>query len=63
MDPGAYDSSKAKFEDWWIKMKAWLDCNPKQFAYINANGDEIIHGKNYITPSSPAFRAPKEVTL
>lgn len=28
-------------------MKAWLDCNPKQFAYTDANGNEIINGKNY----------------
>lgn len=45
-DPGTYDRSKAKFEDWWTKMKAWLDCNPKQFAYIDADRDEIINGKN-----------------
>ena len=45
-DPGTYDGSKAKFKEWWTKMKAWLDCNPKQFSYIDANGDEIINGKN-----------------
>lgn len=27
-------------------MKAWLDCNPKQFVYIDTDGDEIINGKN-----------------
>ena len=46
MNPGIYNGSKAKFKDWWTKMKAWLDCNPKQSAYTNADGDEIIYGKN-----------------
>ena len=46
-DLGTYDGSKAKFEDWWTKIKVWLNCNPKQFAYIDADGDEIINGKNY----------------
>ena len=45
-DSGTYDSSKAKFEDWWTKMKTWLNCNPKQFAYINVERDKIINGKN-----------------
>ena len=27
-DPGPYDSSKAKFEEWWMKAHAWMDCNP-----------------------------------
>ena len=46
IDPRIYDGSKVKFEDWWTKMKAWLNYNPKQFAYIDADRDEIINGKN-----------------
>ena len=26
-DPGEYDRSKAKFEEWWAKMQAWLMVN------------------------------------
>ena len=26
-DPGEYDGSKAKFEEWWAKMQAWLTIN------------------------------------
>src|SRR6266576_2665562 len=26
-DPGEYDGSKAKFEEWWAKMKTWLNVN------------------------------------
>ena len=26
-DPGEYDGSKAKFEEWWAKMQAWLMVN------------------------------------
>lgn len=26
-DLGEYNGSKAKFEEWWIKMKAWLSMN------------------------------------
>ena len=45
-NPGTYDSSKSKFENWWTKMQAWLDCNPKRFAYTDIDGDEIINEKN-----------------
>ena len=27
-DPGSYDGSVAKFEEWWMKMNAWLECHP-----------------------------------
>ena len=27
-------------------MKMWLDCNPKQFTYIDGDGDKIINSKN-----------------
>lgn len=46
IDPKTYNGSKAKFENWWTKMKAWLDCNPKQFTYVDADRDEIINSKN-----------------
>ena len=26
-DPGEYDGSKAKFEEWWAKVQAWLKVN------------------------------------
>ena len=26
-DPGEYDGSKVKFEEWWAKMQAWLTVN------------------------------------
>ena len=26
-NPGEYDGSKAKFEEWWVKMQAWLTVN------------------------------------
>ena len=26
-DPGEYDGSKVKFEEWWAKMQAWLMVN------------------------------------
>ena len=26
-DPGEYDGSKEKFEEWWAKMQAWLMVN------------------------------------
>lgn len=45
-DLETYNDSKSKFEDWWMKMQAWPDCNPKQFVYIDADGDEIINSKN-----------------
>ena len=31
-DPGSYDGSASKFEEWWTKLNAWLDCHPKQFS-------------------------------
>ena len=30
-DPGSYDSSASKFEEWWTKINAWLECHLKQF--------------------------------
>ncbi|RTR35484.1 hypothetical protein EKG38_24685 [Shewanella canadensis] len=31
-DPGEYDGSKAKFEEWWAKMRAWLKLNEHAIA-------------------------------
>ena len=31
-DPGSYNRMPSKFEEWWMKMNAWLECHPKQFA-------------------------------
>ena len=59
-DLGVYNGSKAKFEDWWTKIKGWLDCNPKQFAYIDVDGDEIINGKNCSYAILSCLQGPKE---
>ena len=37
-DPGSYDGSASKFEEWWTKMNAWLECHPKQFQKKETNG-------------------------
>ena len=58
-DSSTYDGSKAKFEDWWTKIKAWLDCNSKQFAYIDVDGDEIINGNNCAYAILSWLRGPK----
>ena len=40
-DPGSYDSLASKFEEWWTKLNAWLDCHPKQFSEKDAQGHEV----------------------
>ena len=40
-DPGSYDGSASKFEEWWTKMNAWLECHPKQFQEKDAQGHDI----------------------
>ena len=40
-DPGSYDSSASKFEEWWTKMNAWLDCHPKQFQEKDEQGHDV----------------------
>ena len=40
-DPGSYDSSASKFEEWWMKLNAWLDCHPKQFSEKDPQGHEV----------------------
>ena len=40
-DPGSYDSSASKFEEWWTKLNAWLDCHPKQFSEKDPQGHEV----------------------
>ena len=44
-DPGPYDGSKAKFEEWWMKACAWMDCNPHHFATKDADGDLVPNAK------------------
>ena len=39
-DPGEYDGSKAKFEDWWAKMQAWLTVN--QHAIPASSQDAVL---------------------
>ena len=40
-DPGSYDSSASKFEEWWTKLNAWLDCHPQQFSEKDPQGHEV----------------------
>ena len=40
-DPGSYDGSASKFEEWWTKLNAWLDCHPKQFSEKDLQGHEV----------------------
>ena len=44
-DPGPYDGFKAKFEEWWMKARAWMDCNPCHFTTKDANGDLVPNAK------------------
>ena len=40
-DPGTYDSSASKFEEWWTKMNTWLECHPKQFQGKDVQGHDV----------------------
>ena len=40
-DPGSYDSSESKFEEWWTKINAWLECHPKQFQEKDMQGHDV----------------------
>ena len=40
-DPRLYDGLAAKFEEWWTKINAWLECHPKQFMEKDCNGNDI----------------------
>ena len=40
-DPGSYDGSASKFEEWWTKMNAWLECQPKQFQEKDKQGHDV----------------------
>ena len=40
-DPGSYDGSASKFEEWWTKMNAWLECHPKQFQEKDEEGHDV----------------------
>ena len=40
-DPGSYDGSAGKFEEWWTKMNAWLECHPKQFQEKDEQGHDV----------------------
>ena len=40
-DPGSYDGSASKFEEWWTKMNAWLECHPKQFQEKDEQGHDV----------------------
>ena len=41
-------------------MKAWLNCNLKQFTNIDADGDEIINSKNCAYAILSCLCGPKE---
>ena len=32
----------SKFEEWWTKLNAWLDCHPKQFSEKDPQGHEVL---------------------
>ena len=40
-DPRSYDGLASKFEEWWMKLNAWLDCHPKQFSEKDLQGHEV----------------------
>ena len=40
-DPGSYDSLASKFEEWWTKINAWLECHPKQFQEKDEQGHDV----------------------
>ena len=40
-DPGSYDGLASKFEEWWMKINAWLECHPKQFQEKDAQGHDV----------------------
>ena len=44
-DPGPYDGSKAKFEEWWMKAHAWMDCNPHHFTTKDTDRDLVPNAK------------------
>ena len=44
-DSGPYDGFKAKFEEWWMKACAWMDCNPHHFAMKDADEDLVSNAK------------------
>ena len=41
-DPRSYDSLASKFEEWWTKVNAWLDCHPKQFSEKDPAGNNVL---------------------
>ena len=40
-DPGSYDGSESKFEEWWTKINAWVECHLKQFQGKDAQGHDV----------------------
>ena len=40
-DPRLYDGSASKFEEWWTKINAWLECHPKQFQEKDAQEHDV----------------------
>ena len=41
-DPGSYDGLASKFEEWWMKVNAWLECHPKQFLKKDPVGNDVL---------------------
>ena len=39
-DPGQFDGSMAKFEEWWAKIKAW---QPESHLTMHTNTDKPVH--------------------
>ena len=40
-DPRSYNGLASKFEEWWTKVNAWLDCHPKQFSEKDPMGNNV----------------------
>ena len=59
-DPGPYDSSKAKFKEWWMKAHAWMDCNPHHFITKDADGDLVPSAKMRVLLRERHRRSRKE---
>ena len=40
-DPRSYNGSASKFEEWWMKINAWLECHLKQFQEKDTQGHDV----------------------
>ena len=63
-DPGSYDGLASKFEEWWMKMNAWLECHPKQFQEKDEQGhrDPVRPSLGTASGGIPAMRSSSSTT-